>query len=134
VRATAWTLRFKHGKQTVLLFAEPLTPFATIKKELIEVLHERYPAGLPVTDSKPEKIPDNIKEVALGVLIDVYETDKGWNEIATDDSGIKESPRSLGLKDGAAIAFAFTDGEEDNVEFKVEWSSYEEQYPEDEAI
>lgn len=68
----------------------------------------------------------------LGVPVDTYEPGKGWVEITTD-GGIKESPKSLGLKDGCMIAFAFVEGEQgdETVEFHVEFSSYEEQYPED---
>jgi hypothetical protein len=68
----------------------------------------------------------------LGVPVDVYEPSKGWVEITTD-GGIKESPKSLGLKDGSVVAFAFIDGDEggESMEFNVEWSSYEEQYPDD---
>lgn len=77
-------------------------------------------------------IPDSIHEVLLGVPVDIYEPSKGWVEISTD-SGIKESPKSLGLKDCSMIAFAFIEGEQgdETVEFHVEFSSYEEQYPED---
>lgn len=38
-----------------------------------------------------------------------------------------ESPRSLGLKDGSMLAFTFAKEGED-VEFKVEWSSYDDAY------
>jgi hypothetical protein len=69
--------------------------------------------------------------VLLGVPIDVYEPSKGWVEITTD-GGAKESPKSLGLKDGSVIAFAFVEGARDEgaegVEFNVEWSNYEDQY------
>lgn len=71
----------------------------------------------------------------LGVPIDVYEPSKGWTELATSGGGIKESPKSLGLKDGSVVAFAFVNGEdraEKEGEFIVEWSSYEDQYPEEE--
>ena len=73
----------------------------------------------------------------MGVPVDVYEPSKGWTELATGGGGIKESPKSLGLKDGSVVAFAFVNGERDDetgAEFVVEWSSYEDQYPEDEAM
>jgi hypothetical protein len=69
--------------------------------------------------------------VALGVLADVYEPSKGWTELDTNAGGLKESPKSLGLKDGAIVAFAFLpegDVGEKEAEFVVEWSSYEENY------
>jgi hypothetical protein len=61
--------------------------------------------------------------------MDVYDPSKGWTEINTSGGGIKESPRSLGLKDGSVLAFAFTNAEGTG-EFKVEWSSYDEAYGE----
>jgi len=133
VKATAWTLRFKHGKHTIVLMVEPLTPFSSLKTELLTTLRERYPSGLPSgTSPDPLPIPGSIHEVLLGVPIDTYEPSKGWVEITTE-GGIKESPKSLGLKDGSMIAFAFIEGKqgEETVEFNVEFSSYEDQYPED---
>ena len=135
IKATAWTLRFKNGKHTIFLLAEPLTPFTALKTELLATLRERHPAGLSSSNSTESlPIPDSIHEVLLGVPVDTYEPSKGWVEITTDGS-IKESPKSLGLKDGSMIAFAFIEGEggEETVEFHVEFSSYEDQYPEDMA-
>ena len=110
---------------------EPLTPFSSIKTDLLAILRERYPEGLP-NSASPTKtpIPESIHEVSLAVPIDSYEPEKGWTELATNPGDIRESPRSLGLKDGALIAFAFIEGEGKNVglEFKVEWSSYEAEY------
>jgi hypothetical protein len=42
----------------------------------------------------------------------------------------------LGLKDGAVIAFAFIEesGGRDGLEFKVEWSSYEAEYGDDDDM
>lgn len=50
--------------------------------------------------------------------------------MTTDVGDIKESPKSLGLKDGAVIAFAIIEGKGKSThsEFKVEWSSYEAEY------
>jgi len=130
VQPTALTLRFKHGKHTILLFAEPLTPFSTIKTELLNVLRERYPEGLPSSTSPtPVTIPESILDLVLAVPIDIYEPSKGWTELATRAGGIKETPKSLGLKDGGLLAFAFVGGKgEGDYDFAVEWSSYDEQY------
>jgi hypothetical protein len=46
--------------------------------------------------------------------------------------GLTECPKSLGLKDGAAIAFTFVETDEEFGEkepvFEVEWSSYEDNF------
>jgi hypothetical protein len=133
VKPTAWTLHFKQGKYTVLLFSEPLTPLSTLKTELLTILRERYTSGLPRSGlSEPLKIPDSIDEVALGVPIDVYEPSKGWVELGAGGK-VKQTPKSLGLKDGSVVAFTFVpaEREDETVEFNVEWSSYDEQYADD---
>lgn len=71
----------------------------------------------------------------LGVPVDPYEPSKGWDELDIRAGGIKETPKSLGLKDGSKIAFAFTDGEEDKAAkelFYVEYPDLEALYPEEE--
>jgi hypothetical protein len=136
VHASAFTLQFKYAKYTVLLFAEPLTPFITIKTNLLAILKERYPGGLLRSDSStPTKIPDSILDIVLGVPIDQYDPSKGWDELDTRGAGIKESPKSLGLKDGSKLAMAFVeDGEDKEAKelFYVEYPDVEALYPEDE--
>jgi hypothetical protein len=46
-------------------------------------------------------------------------------------TGIAESPRSLGLKEGAAIAFSFSGEQGEGTEFWVEMPNLEELYPEE---
>lgn len=132
------TLRFKHGRLTILLFSDPLTPISTLKSELLDVLRERYPAGLPPSSTslgtKNIEIPESIHDVAFGVPVDIYEMSKGWEELNTGGAagGMKESPKSLGLKDGSCLAFRFAgeeEGDEDDL-FSVEWPDYEELYGE----
>ena len=113
------------------MFADALTPFTTIKTELLVVLRERYPDGLVLSSSRDRKsIPGSINNVALGVPIDVYEPNKGWTELDANSGGLKECPKSFGLKDGAIIAFTFLDKDEEFGEpvFDVEWSSYEDNF------
>jgi len=128
IESTALTLRFKHGKQTILLFAQPLTPFTSLKEELLVVLRERYPKGLDTKSDggrSPVKIPDTIKDVRLGVPKDQFDWTKGWTELDTD-----ESPKSLGVKDGGMLAFVFeaeipAHANADDL-FNVEFSNVEE--------
>jgi len=135
IKSTAYTLRFKHGKTTILLFIEPLTPFPAILKKLLATLHERYPEGLPSSNSPlPLTIPKSGIDVVLGVPKDTYDLEKGWDELALSAAGLKETPKSLGIKDGAMLAFAFADEEcwAEKGEFDVQFSNVDELYPEEE--
>ncbi|RFU32748.1 hypothetical protein B7463_g3612, partial [Scytalidium lignicola] len=127
IQATALTLRFKYQKHTILLFVEPLTPFKTIKSDLYEVLRDRYG---PNSNAPPEnqiKLPSSPNAIALAIPIDIYEPSKGWQRLHVNDT---DTPKGKGIKDVAALAFSFIeeDAEDDEVEFVVEWSSYDEQY------
>ena len=138
--STNWTLRFKHGRLTVLLFTEPLTPFSTLKDELLSVLRERYPKGLPKPGEPNDyvSIPDSIDDVALAFPADQNDMSKGWKELELSGGkgGMKDSPKGKGLKDGGVLAFRFRseaededgEGEGDGEEFVVEWPSYDDNY------
>jgi hypothetical protein len=137
VQASAWTLHFKYAKYTILLLAEPLTPFSTIKTDLLAILKERYPDGLESSKSPTRtKIPDSILDIVLGVQKDQYEPSKGWDELDTRGGGMNESPKSLSLKDGAKIAFAFVGDDEEDKEtkdlFHVEYPDIDALYPDEE--
>jgi hypothetical protein len=115
----------------VLLFAESSTPFTTILTDLLEVLRERYPAGLPMgKDQIMTEIPTDIADVALAEASDQYDISKGWTELDLGGN-IRESPASLRLKDGAILAFTFTGDEDVSVEFYVEQPDLEALYGEE---
>lgn len=98
-------------------------------------LRERYPKGLPTTvSSEPTPFPESGIDVILGVPKDVFDLEKGWEELNISGAGLKETPKSLGLKDGAQLAFAFAESEAwtKTGEFYVEFSNVDELYPEEE--
>lgn len=73
-------------------------------------------------------------------MVDPYDSTRGWQEIDFSGGALKESPKGLGIKDGAAIAYRFADIEDDNEDmeedekgekFEVVWPSYEDTYPEE---
>ncbi|CZT03022.1 uncharacterized protein RAG0_09918 [Rhynchosporium agropyri] len=132
---SSWTLLFKHSKITILLLIEPLTPLPTILTELLTSLHERYPSGLPTSDSlSPIEIPESGIDVIFGVRKDEFDPTKGWQEVKLEGAGMNDSPKSLGWKDGIAVAFAF-EGEEgwrERKEFDVQAPNVDELYPEEE--
>jgi hypothetical protein len=134
-----------------------LTPFSTLKDELLSILRERYPNGLPTPTAIPPPnfsstsstnsakyipIPSSILDVVLGIPTDENDPTKGWEELklSVGGWGMKDSPKSLGLRDGSLIAFRFRNEEEDEDgnevdgaeedRFEVAWSSYDENYGE----
>lgn len=75
----------------------------------------------------------------LGVPRDPFDREKGWKELGLNGNGreLKETPTSLGWKEGAVIAFAFVGDEKEKEKekgeerFWVESSNVEELYPEE---
>lgn len=134
----SWTLRFKSGRQTILLFVDPLESFKNIKTSLLTVLHERYSDGLPdPSSSQSAGLVDSARRIAipqikdtedleLGLPNEEADFEKGW-KILDNEGGqpVLDSPKLLGLKDGSVIAFRFR-GQDD---FKVKLPSYEDAYP-----
>jgi hypothetical protein len=110
----------------------------------LAVLRERYPKGLPAPDFKPKlvpssydaplpvepseepnyiPIPDSIVDVGLAVQKDIYDPEKGWRELQL--TGAEDSPKSMAMKDGAAVAFKFRGEKLDKeTNFEVQWSKY----------
>ncbi|KAH8679745.1 hypothetical protein BGZ60DRAFT_236456 [Tricladium varicosporioides] len=138
VRSSDMTLRFKHGKQTILIFADPLDTFETITSELLEALHERYPEGLPTDDPGTFlEIPSDFNQVVLAGPNDPYDNSQGWKTLVRDEGNVDEnlmdeSPRSMSIKDGGMIAFAFKAKGTTIPEFRVEFSNVDELYPDEE--
>lgn len=86
-------------------------------------------------------IPEEAIDVKLAILVDQNEPGKGWKEISMSGGGLRDTPKSLGIKDGSSIAYTFagddddemdddekTGDEEVNGKFKVVWPSYEDTY------
>lgn len=65
--------------------------------------------------------------MGLAVPVDSFDPRKGWTEIATTalDGEIVESPKSLDMKDGGYVAFAFKDDARGAFKFYVEWPELE---------
>lgn len=117
-----------------------MTPFSILKDELLSVLRERYPKGLP-RPTRPREylpIPDSIVDVALAIPVDQHDVTKGWEALESGDSKgkMKDNPKGKGLKDGGVLAFRFRSEDEDEDEkgdgedFVVEWPSYDDNYGE----
>ncbi|KAI9653695.1 MAG: hypothetical protein M1831_005723 [Alyxoria varia] len=124
-----WTIRFKNGKSTILLHVEPSQSLGSVKSELLNALRQRNPNG----NLNGAAIPEQANDVLLARQIDSANPDKGWTRLDEADL-LEEGPatkkrktsekdnknrsvdtnfKSLGLNDGAVLAFKFANEEEE---------------------
>ncbi|KAI9672332.1 MAG: hypothetical protein M1817_003354 [Caeruleum heppii] len=149
------TLRFKSHTTTVLLYAQPTDSFTAIKTALLTALHARNPSGA----FHDAVIPTSPDQVMLGRPRDPKDLSQGFTTLEIPEGepengargrkmggqkSVLDCPQGVGLKDGAVLAFKFTDlndenedgeDEEDelaNAEIEGTWEvslpSYEEEY------
>ncbi|KAI1361424.1 hypothetical protein F5Y08DRAFT_314755 [Xylaria arbuscula] len=119
VRDIDLSIRFKNGRNTILLFVDPMAKFIQVQEELLDVLKERYPDGLATS-----KLPDEASQIKFAVLKNKTDPSQGWKAL---DVGPDDHPVDKGLQDNMVVAFAIAADEEDEVEFEVEFPSYEEE-------
>ena len=120
------TLRFKQHKTTILLLVAQSQPFTSIKEDLLAAIKA---TGIEDIDGVP--IPSNPESIVLGLPVDKNDISKGWVPLKIPEAesgdkkgkGVKkgsilnENPLGAELKDGALLAFKFTDGgNEDQVD------------------
>ncbi|RKF62977.1 hypothetical protein OnM2_029048 [Erysiphe neolycopersici] len=134
-----FTIRLKHTFYTVFLLVKPETIIHEINGLLLNALRERYPAGLPVNpkDSYPDAqmvpLPQDSHEIVLGAPKDQHDLSCGFNELDTSiETEESQSLKSLGLKDGSILVFAFvTKGKDFERDlFKVEFPDLDVLYGE----
>ncbi|KAG7140759.1 hypothetical protein HYQ45_002476 [Verticillium longisporum] len=130
VDATDYSIRFKYGVHTILLFVDSLQSFSAINKSLLEVLRERFPNGLKISpalsDVTPVPTSDDVR-IVYGLPNNVNDLSQGWKILRIDDD---DKPVSKGLKDNIPVAFAFlADGEElDDAQFLVDVPTLDDEY------
>jgi len=113
------TLLFKCHKSTTVLSVLPTDPFATIKDLLLAALRSRNITTLP---NSTTPLPEDPKDLELGVLADKKDPGKGWVNLESQDleltstqgskrkSAVKGSagtqcPLAAGLGDGSWVAY-----------------------------
>ncbi|KAK8034040.1 hypothetical protein PG993_009035 [Apiospora rasikravindrae] len=134
------TIRFKHGACTVFLFVDPMSTFADVSSELLEVLQERYPEGIPSTptpaSAQPDDddakgpataLPDDASQIAYALPKSATDPTQGWKPLKV---GSSDTVVSKGVKNGAMVAFAFKD-EEGEVDFEVHFPTYDDEVEEE---
>ncbi|KAI1374236.1 hypothetical protein F4677DRAFT_426522 [Hypoxylon crocopeplum] len=124
------SIRLKHGIHTVFLFVDPIKTFGDIAEELLEILQERYPAGLTTSVATPDKteLPNDHLQIEFAVPKAPADLSQGWTPLKLREH---DTPASKGIKDNSILAFAFRpqDTDEDyEVQFEVDLPSFEEDY------
>lgn len=139
-----WTFRLKYHKSTTILHIDPLQSLTSIKTELLSALNQTHPDGR----LHGAKIPSVADDIILGRSNDPYDPSSGWTRIEeedptaeTDDGlALKKrknttrdalSPKTLGLKDNAVLAFKFRADDDEGLGLEEEkWdvviASYED--------
>ncbi|KAK5630447.1 hypothetical protein RRF57_006162 [Xylaria bambusicola] len=90
-----------------------------IQEELLDVLRERYPDGLTTS-----KLPNEASQIKFAVLKNKTEPEQGWKPL---DFGSDDRPVDKGFQDNMMVAFAIAADGEDDVDFEVEFPSYDEE-------
>ncbi|KAK7963414.1 hypothetical protein PG996_008895 [Apiospora saccharicola] len=124
------TIRFKHGTCTIFLFVDPMSTFADVSSELLEILKERYPDGISSAKSAPTALPEDASQIAYGVPKSAADHTQGWKPLK---AGSSDTPVSKGLKNGAMVAFAFKDGKGE-VDFDVDFPTYDDEVEEEDEM
>jgi hypothetical protein len=127
------SIRLKHGIHTIFLFVDSLAPFSEVTNSLLDILRERYPAGLTTTIDPPKstQVPTSEDEVqiAYASLVNQHDVSKGWKELRIKED---DTPGTLGIKDGSILAFTFrpADDADEEAVFLVEWPKLDDDYEE----
>ncbi|KAI1419377.1 hypothetical protein F5Y12DRAFT_264542 [Xylaria sp. FL1777] len=128
IRDVDLSIRFKHGKHTIFLFVDSMTTFSQIQEELLDILKEKYPKGIPTSMRDPEKgieLPNEASQIKFAVLKNKTDPTQGWKALDFDSD---DHPVDKGFQDNMVVAFAIaTDDDADDVHFEVEFPSYDEE-------
>ncbi|KAI1812573.1 hypothetical protein GGS20DRAFT_557193 [Poronia punctata] len=126
IRDTDLSLRFKIGNQTIFLFVDPLESFLQTQHDLLDILKEVYPDGIPIsaTNTKKMSIPEAASHIKLAVPKNPLDLNQGWKPLSLRP---EDSATSLGIKDNAIVAFVGSNNEElDSADFYVDVPSFDD--------
>ncbi|KAK1569786.1 uncharacterized protein LY79DRAFT_571225 [Colletotrichum navitas] len=127
---TFFSVRFKYGAHTILMFVDGQQKFSEITTSLLEVLRDRFPNGLTIshTSSKTIALPEGDVQLAYALPVNAADLTQGWKNIKADD---KDTPLVKGLKDNCVVAFSF---DADAPEFLVDVPSLDEEMEDEEGM
>ncbi|KAI0451973.1 hypothetical protein F5B21DRAFT_358804 [Xylaria acuta] len=128
IRDIDLSIRFKHGKNIIFLFVDPMATFSHVQEELLAILQERYPNGI-TTPGSPEKteLPNRPSQIKFALLKDKTDPIQGWKRLTFE---LDDAPVDKGFQDNMTVAFAIAPDDvddEDQVTFEVEFPSYDEE-------
>lgn len=69
-----WTIRLKHHRTTIVLHANPLQTFTSIKSQLLSALRDTQPDG----KLEDKALPSSPSEIVLGRPVDMNDPNKGF--------------------------------------------------------
>ncbi|KAI0548917.1 hypothetical protein F4679DRAFT_289359 [Xylaria curta] len=128
IHDTDLSIRFKHGKHTILLFVDPMATFSHVQEELLDVLKERCPDGIGTSGSlEKTELPNSASQIKFAVLKDKTDPTQGWKPLTFE---LDDAPVDKGFQDNMAVAFAIVEDDADEVDeatFEVEFPSYDEE-------
>ncbi|KAI1290972.1 hypothetical protein F5Y03DRAFT_377776 [Xylaria venustula] len=127
IRELDLSIRFKHGKHTIFLFVDSMSTFSQVQEELLDILKERYPNGITSSTSLVE-LPSEASQIKFGVLKHKADPTQGWIPL---DFEVDDHPVDKGIGENMVVAFAFATDDADDVQFEVEFPSYDEEDEED---
>ncbi|KAI0975310.1 hypothetical protein F4678DRAFT_322722 [Xylaria arbuscula] len=122
-----FSIRFKHGKHTIFLFVDSMSTLGQVQEELLVILKERYPDGITSSTSSVE-LPNEASQIKFGVLKHKADPTQGWKPL---DFEADDHPVDKGFEENLVVAFAFATDDTDDVQFEVEFPSYDEEVAEE---
>ncbi|KAK2025367.1 hypothetical protein LX32DRAFT_655531 [Colletotrichum zoysiae] len=127
---TFFSVRFKYGAHTILMFVDGQQKFSEITASLLEVLRDRFPNGLTISHTSPKTtaLPEGDVQLAYALPANATDLTQGWKNIKADDD---DTPLVKGLKDNCVVAFSF---DADAPEFVVDVPSLDEEMEDEEGM
>ncbi|OHF01659.1 hypothetical protein CORC01_03149 [Colletotrichum orchidophilum] len=127
---TFFSVRFKYGAHTILMFVDGQQQFSEITASLLEVLRDRFPDGLTINHTSPETtaVPEGDVRLAFALPVNAADLTQGWKSIKVSDSDI---PVAKGFKDNCIVAFSF---DPDEPEFLVDIPTLDDELEDEEGM
>ncbi|KAK1703126.1 hypothetical protein BDP67DRAFT_451758 [Colletotrichum lupini] len=127
---TFFSVRFKYGAHTILMFVDGQQQFSEVTTSLLEVLRDRFPDGLTINHTSPETtaVPEGDVQLAYALPINATDLTQGWKNIKVSDS---DTPVGKGFKDNCIVAFSF---DTDEPEFLVDIPTLDDEMEDEEGM